>query len=228
MDSLQNFRLSTSIVFTLLIVSAGYELKFGIAPGKPIISRIVILGLSLILSVLTSKWVINRLINWMWFRKIIMGNRSIEGFWEFYAVGNGGKENQILARPGIGEITYDGAKNGFSARFFRYAQGGDIEELASESNSLIYNEISRDYINQFQYGGSDALRTAIAYAKFSCSPGSKEIDRYDGIMFLADGSQPIRQQGKRIDKKIRAFKEKNTSEDWLKAYFLQRNQTNLQ
>lgn len=216
MKSFYNFRSYVTVIVTTICISISTEIKLNLEENQlPIflIGIVISLLISLVLSDLISQF----LFRLKWFRRIILGRRSIEGFWILEPLTCAENIN-IFCGYAMAEMYFDSSS--FSLRTTVYRINKKQEVLQSSSNNVTFLEDTCEYLNFFYYREEGISKNALALGKFISSPGEKYLDIYQGDIITFDGNKPISQQGKYItSKEVREAKKLYDNDcDWQKAF----------
>lgn len=220
MDRLNRFRVIFSTIMAIILVSSSYLLEDNIAGNIGMGGRyfpFIIGFLSLILSIISATFIVEQLLKIKAVRRLVYGNKFIEGFWLFESIKNDNdgfneknKEANKLYTPGIGEIFYDKEKKSYMVSFYRYHPEYPSKESYTISNAMTFDDINLRYVNQFTFGTIEGS----AFGKFFNSPGQRLPDVYDGILVLGDGTPAIRQRGKKLSEDIIKKAQTEHKENW--------------
>lgn len=223
MKQLYRVKISTSIVVVTLAVTISFELKSLFNIGNTIFTILVIL-ISFFIGTIFSIFLSNVLIGLQCFRRIILRNKWIEGYWYLRCHGypNEATDN-ILNRTSIGEISFDMDNFSFRANTYGFTRKNKKFEVLTHSVSpIMLEDNSMNYVNHFKYGDFDKTKEGIGFGHFVISPSSKEPDFYDGIVITLDGELPFRQKGKKISNKTINTYKKKYGTDWKAEYLRER------
>ena len=209
MNTFTKQKFALGILTTTICVSSSYELKdlylSSLYDYEPYLT-IILVSLSLTISAITSVLIIKTLYKIKTFRQFVNKRNSIEGFWIFKCATC--DNDTILARDALGEVFLNSETLNYEVSFYRQDDNSEIG-INTSSNNIIYEETTGRYINHFSYGGKKNIEEAIAYGKFFKSPGSSKLDRYEGLILIAENGNPIRQKGKRIKIDSKLLKKEN-------------------
>lgn len=178
MERLNRFRVLFAATIAIILISVSFTLKTEVTNKTGInddFYPFIIGFLSLILSMISATFFLEQLIKLTFFRKLIYGNRFIEGFWLFesilinrdISIENESDELKSFLKPGIGEIFYDKNRKGLIVSFYRYHPNISTYESIINSNTVTFDDVNLRYVNQFTFG----LIEGTAFGKFSISPG---------------------------------------------------------
>ena len=215
MKSFFNFRNYLTIIVTTLCISLGMEIKYRFTNNTTIFFILSII-ISLLISSVIADLLANVLFGIKFFRRLIIGRKSIEGFWKLEPL----KENNddIFSLYALAEIYFE--KSDFSLRTTVYRLDNHGQIFQSSSENITYLENNFQYINFFSYVEGNGFSNALAFGKFFSSPGENNVDAYEGIIVTFDGDKPIRQRGVRVRfneiKKMKKAEGKNWHQTYLK------------
>lgn len=215
MSSIGTIKLWLGILFSTVMVSLAYELKFNITEISSQQSKALIISISIIMSGFLTNTLITFLLSFSLGRKFLMHNGWVEGYWEWRTY-NKEEDNIQVAIPGIMYLSYYGKELELRAIVNRPNLNNGVAQNTSTEYASIRDYDGR-YFNYATFPKGDSEQKAYAVGRFFKDSPLYHPNIYEGLVMVEDGM--FNQSGRKIPENIvNKYKDKFGNKNWIKEY----------
>lgn len=216
MTQLYKIKITLSIIASSLFVILGFEIKkLRDLELNNLIFILLLISVSYLLSRLIVPFLSLIIFRIKWFRKLILGDKWIEGIWLLKGVDK--DKTGIYSGVALGEIKIIPSSLKYKVTTYGInTKSGDMERFTSSITTALDDDLN--YINFFQYCGLNMHHKGLGFGQFIVKPSDKYPQDYEGYAMDLEEKIIVKQRGLKLDRKKIAKLKKKYKDVWINEY----------